>query len=116
MKRTLIAALAAVALGATVAAAAVRMGEEPSDPANCGLNARQVAAGWTCTEEVETSNISREIGGGSRCQDASITTSVYRAYNPSGNLAEDKTDVSEPEESDWGSSYPIGDGCNYPTS
>jgi hypothetical protein len=89
--------------------------EEPTEAANCGLNDRQVAAGWTCTAESSVTNISREIGGGSRCQDATITTSTYRGYNPSGNLS-DKVFESELQ-SDWGSSYPkpIG-GCNHSTS
>jgi hypothetical protein len=114
MKRYIIAALATVVTFATVSMAAVLTGEAPTDPANCGLNDRQVAAGWTCTEETDTVNVSRIIGGGTRCQDASITTTTYRGYNPSGNLADEKIFTSEPQESDWGSSYPIGAGCTYP--
>lgn len=110
MKRSIIAALAAVAIFATGAVAQ----EGWSDPENCNLNARQVAAGWTCTEEVDTDNVSREIAGGARCQDATITTTTYRSYNPSGNLAEDRTVVVEPEEADWGPSYAKpATGCNY---
>jgi hypothetical protein len=112
MKKYLVAAAAAgfLMMGGMPAHAA----ETPADPiADCGLNSRQVNAGWTCTKETDIENVSRTIGGGSRCQDATITTTITRAYNPAGNEAEEKTDVSEPTESDWGSSYPIGDGCKY---
>jgi hypothetical protein len=89
--------------------------EAPTEAANCGLNSSQVNAGWTCTAETSTTDISREIGGGSRCQDATITTSTYRGYNPSGNLS-DKVFESTLQ-SDWGSSYPkTTGGCTHPTS
>jgi hypothetical protein len=114
MKKIVIAALVATSF-TPIAFVSPAFAAE-SDAANCGLNARQVAAGWTCEEEVETTNVSRTIGGGRNCQDATITTTTYTAYNPSGNFVEDKSVTSEPEESEWGSSYPIGDGCNYPSA
>jgi hypothetical protein len=89
--------------------------EAPTDAANCDLNDRQVAAGWTCTAESSVTNISRQQPGQSnRCQDATITTSIFRGYNPAGNLADDKVFESDPVQSDWGSSYPKPDtGCTY---
>jgi hypothetical protein len=117
MKKTLFSMALCAMIFATGAFALNLSNEVEVAPGECGLNARQAAAGWICTAEVDTDFISREIGGGSRCQDAEITTTIFRAYNPSGNIAEDKTVVSEPEEADWGPSYakPAG-GCTYPTS
>lgn len=112
--------LAAAALAAAtfspVAMTSAFAAEVQVGAANCNLNARQAAAGWTCTAEAEVTNVSRVIGNGSRCQDASSSVTTYRAYNPAGKIAEDKTIVvGDSELSDWGSSYPIGLGCNHPT-
>jgi len=108
-----ITAIAAAAVFTTGAVAAnTNLSEDPEATALCLqeglLNQRQVAAGWSC--EMEEVSVSRLIGGGSRCQDATQVT--LQAYNPAGNPSEDK--VIELEEGDWGSSYPAVDGtCNY---
>jgi hypothetical protein len=110
-KLSLIAAFGAVALVATAAAANTTLVQDLDSTNSCIeaglLNQRQVDAGWTCVEETE--NFSRLIAGGSRCQDATRTT--LQAYNPAGNLAEEKT--IELDESEWGPSYPVGAGCNH---
>jgi hypothetical protein len=90
--------------------------EEPYTGPLCPHNANQLSQGFYCTSDEDASDISREIGGGARCQDATVTTLTVYAYNHRGNLQEERTVTSEPEESGWGSSYPKpATGCNYPT-
>jgi hypothetical protein len=98
--------------GAVVVMAMTTAGSSVAENA-CGLNDQQIAAGWTCMPVVDVENVSREIGGGSRCQDATITTTSYFAYNPAGNPVEDKSSIGDPVQSEWGSSYNNTGGCNY---
>jgi hypothetical protein len=100
MKRSIIVALGAVAVVATVAAANMTRVEATALCLEEGLlNQRQVDAGWYCEAEVE--NVSRLIGGGRKCQDAQQVT--LQAYNPAGQADADKT--IELEEGDWGPAY-----------
>jgi hypothetical protein len=100
MKRSIIVALGAVVVVATVAAANMTREEATALCLEEGLlNQRQVNAGWYCEAEVE--NVSRLIGGGRNCQDAEQVT--LQAYNPAGNPAEDK--AIELQEGAWGPAY-----------
>jgi hypothetical protein len=89
MKKTLISAAAMMVFGATGAFAN-----------ECGLNDRQINAGWTCVSDSislgTTTWTSDEVlgqGRGLNCAvySAETTQTVWLAYNPAGNVAEDKT-------------------------
>jgi hypothetical protein len=113
MKKIVIAALVAtsftpVAFVAPAFAEAVR----DNDHEKCELNENQKTNGFYCMVDESTAEISRIIGNGKRCQDATVTVTVVEHYNRNGNLQDEKTYTSEPTAADWGSSYPIGDGCN----
>lgn len=108
------ASLAIAGLSPLTIALPANAAEAPTAYTNCGLRANQAANGWTCTEDVTQTYVSRTIGNGQRCQDAYKLVVIYRAYNPAGNLAEDKTIIIGSDElSDWGPSYWKLDGCHY---
>jgi hypothetical protein len=76
-----------------------------ADPANCELNDRQVAAGWTCVGGETITPVTRQIGG-PNCQDGTVTTFSYQAINPAGQAPEDKLFESDPDvEPVWGPAY-----------
>jgi hypothetical protein len=116
MKRSILAAFGAVAIAATVGSAmkpaAVQEVTATDYNAICLeagiLNANQIGNGFYCLGT--TTDVSREIGGGSRCQDAQQIT--VQAYNHRGNMMEDKTlEIGEVE---WGPSYSKVGSCNHP--
>lgn len=71
----------------------------------CGFNANQLDNGFTESTVTTTETVTRTIGNGSRCQDATIKTSVTSCFNRSGALMDTRTVTAILEESDWGPSY-----------
>ena len=101
-------ALAAFAVPTVVAAETVEVAGS-----NCGFNANQIANGFKCYATFDTTDISREIGGGKNCQDAQLVTVTYTSVNRNGRVMEDRTVVEDLGTTDWGSSYKNVDGCNF---
>jgi hypothetical protein len=107
-------AIVPAALAAMFIAGAAQAAEQDYTGEFCTLNSNQINNGFYCTQEATTREVSRVIGNGQRCQDATVTETTYRTYNQNNQLMSDRTVVTEPAQSDWSSSYPIGNGCNNP--
>lgn len=79
----------------------------------CEFTQRQIDRGFTETAVPSTTYISRTIGGGRNCQDATVTTLVVTCINQAGNVMDTRSFTTEPEEGDWGPSYTNTGSCNY---
>lgn len=110
---TSIAASAALAIGAFAVPTIASAETNEVSGAYCGFNANQIANGFKCYETLDTTDISREIGGGRNCQDAQLVVVTYTSVNRNGRVMEDRTVVVELGQTEWGSAYRNVDGCNF---
>jgi hypothetical protein len=71
----------------------------------CGLNDKQLAAGWQCLEEIDTttSYAYEQAGKSHMCQvmESTVTVVYFTAYNPAGNQVDEKSGEVVISAGDW---------------